>query len=137
MTEMGRIAIPENQYMLAAEIFTEAIADNKTVTAVKPRPDLCPFFQGVNWCPGGSDGGQSALLEHFRPRKVPVPDLVPRKRTPRGTERYRCRPRKLTADQFKAIQQRPYQTLRELAAEYGVSHETIRAARQTSPPDAK
>ncbi len=45
------------------------------------------------------------------------------------------RQRKLSPAQIEAIQQRPYHTLRELAEEYGVSHETIRAARRTRTPD--
>ena len=52
--------------------------------------------------------------------------------TSRRSSYQQPRHRKLSADQIKAIQQRPHHTLRELAAEYGVSHETIRAARRAT-----
>lgn len=39
---------------------------------------------------------------------------------------------KLSPEQIEAINRKSHLTLRELAAEYGVSHETIRAARRTA-----
>jgi hypothetical protein len=34
--------------MLRRNLFAEAIAENRTVVAVKPRPELLPFFKAVN-----------------------------------------------------------------------------------------
>ena len=44
----------------------------------------------------------------------------------------KARDTKLTSEQIDAIQQRPPHPLRELAAQYGVSHETIRTAPSAS-----
>ena len=51
-----RVATPEERNRLARQLFAEAIVENGTLVAVKPRADLLPFFQGVKWCVGGSDG---------------------------------------------------------------------------------
>jgi DNA-binding NarL/FixJ family response regulator len=77
------------------------------------------------------------VLELFVPHRVVVPDfrvsssLVPRwpseRREPSGP-RYRIRPRKLTPEQEATIRDlAATKSLRALAAEYDVSHETIRA----------
>jgi site-specific DNA recombinase len=52
-------ATPEQQNRIARELFSEAIIENRTIVAVKPRSDLLPFFQAVNWCVGGSDGDRN------------------------------------------------------------------------------
>lgn len=49
-------AAPEERNRMARQLFAEAIIENRTVVAVKPRPELLPFFETVNWCIGGSDG---------------------------------------------------------------------------------
>ena len=49
-------ATPEERNRLARQLFAEAVVDNRTVVAVRPRPDLLPFFRAVKWCVGGSDG---------------------------------------------------------------------------------
>lgn len=72
------------------------------------------------------------MLEHFRPRRIRVPDSVQREETPPGTHRYRCQRRKLTLREIDAIRRTNDQTLRELAVDFGVSHETIRAVRRRS-----
>ena len=77
------------------------------------------------------------MLELFTPRRVAVPDLrtgaspsprwPPRRDVP-DTPRYRARARKLTSDQEASIRAvGTTKSLRALAAEFGVSHETIRA----------
>ncbi|CAA9319935.1 MAG: hypothetical protein AVDCRST_MAG93-5695 [uncultured Chloroflexia bacterium] len=65
----------------------------------------------------------------------------PPERNPVGASRrssdQQPRNRKFTLVQLEAIQQRPHHTLRELAEEYGVSHETIRAARSRKTPGGR
>jgi hypothetical protein len=50
------VAAPEERYRLLRELSGKAIIENRTVVGVKPRPELLPFFESVNWCVGGSDG---------------------------------------------------------------------------------
>ncbi len=70
------------------------------------------------------------MLEHFRPHRVPVPDLEQRDEKTYGTQRYRCRPSKLTTGEIDTILRQPNRTLRELADNLGVSHETVRTIRK-------
>ncbi len=49
-------ATPDERNRIARQLFAEAVVENRTVVAVKPRPDLLPFFRTVKWCVGGSDG---------------------------------------------------------------------------------
>lgn len=56
MAKAWKVATPEERNKLARQLFAEAIIENRTVVAVKPRPDPLPFFRAVNWCEGGSDG---------------------------------------------------------------------------------
>ena len=110
---------------------------------VKPRPELLPFFQSVKWCVGGSDGDRSRVLELFIPRRVAVPDfrigpfITPRwpsRRDVAARPRYRSRVRKLSPDQEVSIRALgTTKSLRALAAEFGVSHETIRAVLRQAP----
>ena len=70
------------------------------------------------------------MLELFAPRRVLVPDLRPRSgRRRRGPGiRYSLRNRKLTPAAESAIRALAgTKSLRALAAEFGVSHETVRA----------
>jgi hypothetical protein len=77
------------------------------------------------------------MLELFVPRRIAVPDfrirssLVPRwpsRREATARPRYCARARRLTADQESSIRAlAAIKSLRSLAAEFGVSHETIRA----------
>jgi hypothetical protein len=48
------VATPEERNRLARQLFAEAVIENRTVVAVKPRPELLPFF--VDLFIGGSDG---------------------------------------------------------------------------------
>jgi len=84
------------------------------------------------------------MLELFVPRRIVVPDfrirtaLVPRwpsRRDGSIRPRYHNRARTLTAEQEVAIRALAgTKSLRSLAADYGVSHETIRAVvRQDRP----
>lgn len=129
----------EEPYLLAREVFARTLITSKQAVACEPRPRMGSFFGSIAvnrkdiLCKIESDEGPSAMLERFRPRRVLVPDLVPREETPRG----RCRPGKLTPDQLKDIQQQPHRTLRELVEAYGVSHETMRATRSSSSTDGE
>ena len=70
------------------------------------------------------------MLELFAPRRVAVPDLRSRSRHPRcgSGVRYSVRARKLTPTEEAAIRAlAATKSLRALAADFGVSHETIRA----------
>ena len=71
-------ATPEERNRLARQLFAEAVIENRTVVAVKPRPDLLPFFAGVKWCEGGSDGGRARayVICHLAPWSSPKPLLV-------------------------------------------------------------
>ena len=70
------------------------------------------------------------MLELFTARRVAIPDLraLPRRRRGGSSGRYALRARKLTPAEASTI--RPLagsKSLRSLAADFGVSHETIRA----------
>jgi hypothetical protein len=41
------VATPDERNRLARQLFGEAIIENRTVVAVKPRPELLPFFESV------------------------------------------------------------------------------------------
>lgn len=69
------------------------------------------------------------MLEVFAPRRIRVPNLrlQPRHRLCGSSGRYSARFRKLTPTEESAIHAlAATTTLRSLAAEFGVSHETIR-----------
>ncbi len=85
------------------------------------------------------------LLRSGRPFRVPVPDFRPAPAyTPRWSarsrrddpapRRYARRPGKLTAGQESAIRALAgTKSLRSLAADFGVSHETVRAVLRLGP----
>ncbi len=70
------------------------------------------------------------MLELFAPRRIVVPDLrpLPRRRSCGSGARYSLRARKLTPAEEAGIRAlAATKSLRSLAADFGVSHETIRA----------
>jgi site-specific DNA recombinase len=67
------VATPEERNRLARQLFAEAVIENRTVVAVKPRPELLPFF--VDLFIGGSDGGRSCV---FHPARWAFPHSLPR-----------------------------------------------------------
>ena len=142
------------------------IADER-VAAVTPTAVFAPFFSAADGdaSPDGSGGGvnrESAVAEAtgigsassiFRGGsvRVPVADLRPAAvLTPRwptrsrpddpGPHRYHCRAHKLAPAQEATIHALAgTRSLRSLAAEFGVSHETVRAvlrARDARPATA-
>lgn len=145
LSQAWTLAMPAERNAIAQEVFADVVIENRTAVAVKPRPELAPFFTSLE-CQSEasvtSERKRRVLKQHLQypitqPVRVPVPHLMPREGTPRGTQRYRSRPRKLTPDLLKEIQQQPHRTLRELAEAYGVSHETIRAARRVRSTDGE
>ena len=127
------VAAAAERDKIARQLFGTVVVTNRTAVAVMPRPDLRPYFAVnplVESCKGGSDGGRGRVLELFTPRRVVVPDLRPRQcRHLCGTGyRYSLRARKLTAVEEATIRAlAATRNLRSLAAEFGVSHETVRA----------
>ena len=84
-----------------------------------------------------STGGRLRVLELFAPRRVLVPDLRPlsRRRRCGSGVRYAVRARKLTPAQESAIRAlAETKSMRSLAADFGVSHETNRAPVSLSYP---
>ena len=122
---------------LARKPFAKVVVSNRTAVAVVPRPEFRALFSALprpvtqdgEGCTGGNDGGR------FRGCSLPLDALIvapPAERRRVGRSRrdaYRApRARTLTAEQVAAVlASRPSRTLRELAAEFGVSHETIRS----------
>ena len=86
-------------------------------------------------------GGEFRVLELFTHRRIAIPDFRissslgprwPSRRDALIRSRYRARARKLTAEQETMIRTLvPSRSLRALAAEFDVSHETIRTVVQT------
>ncbi len=112
-----------------------AVIENKTVVVVKPRPDLLRFFRTVNWCEGGSN----ALWSPARTTAsgVVLVALLPPRRTVgcSGRAPYQRRlPGRLTDAERHAIRVLgSSRSLRSLAADFGVSHETLRPVLREHP----
>ncbi len=78
---------------------------------------------------GGSDGDRLRVLELFAPRRVAVPDLRPRQRRQHcgSGVRSSLRARTLTPAEESTIRAlAATKSLRSLAADFGVSHRTVR-----------
>jgi DNA-binding CsgD family transcriptional regulator len=122
-------ATPDESNKLARQLFAEAIVENRTVVAVKPRSDLFPFFLGVKWCLGGSDG----LRSHARTMAagVVLVSLPPERRVvgKSGRAAYAIERRtRLTPAEREAVCRRAVtRSLRDVAAHFGISHETVRS----------
>ena len=111
---------------------TDAVT-NGVAVVMEPQPGLVPFFavnRLVESCTGGSDGGR------FRGCIRPVDALVIAAPPPRRVSGkslrasyHEPRKRKLSPEQEAAIRALAQtRSLRALAAEFGVSHETVRGA---------
>ena len=102
------------------------------------RVDLAEAMRGRtggSWCVGGSDG----IRSHARTTATGfvLVGLSPVRRTVgiSGRAPYaRQRPTRLTPEEIATIRANADRPLRELAAEYGVSHETVRRAMRHLPP---
>jgi hypothetical protein len=117
--------------------------EGPAVTAV-PGPELSPcskkldsFRCRARGRMGGSDGGRLREIELFVPRRIAVPDFrtapAPTPRWPSRHDRlagprYHARARRLTPAQESTIRALAgTRSLRSQAANFGVSHVTIRA----------
>jgi hypothetical protein len=134
-----RAANDAQRNALARMLYVQVLIKDDRVAAVEPQPSFAPFFSWdcqVRRLSGGSDGDRSVGCI------LPVGSLVIAVRPPlhvagrskRAT--YRSpRQRKLSAEQVEAIRtEAGNRTLRELAAEFGVSHETIRTVLRQQLP---
>ena len=126
-------ATQEQRNRLARLIFEEIVINDNRVVAMKPRPELAGFFaldcqvRGLEVHRGGSDGasmrvrdtapavGRIAPVRLFA-RYFATPRLVPPSRT------------RLAPALWQEIASRAeFESLRDLAIAYDVSHETIRS----------
>ncbi len=125
-------ASQEQRNRLARLVFEEVVINDDRVAAVKPRPELAGFFaldcqvRGLEVNAGGSDGGR--LRERYTPAvfpsryPVPPPPAVAPELAPPPQKRPHL-PRTLWPEIAERARSA---SLRDLAMEYGVSHETIR-----------
>jgi hypothetical protein len=121
------------------------IVENRTAVAVVPRPEMRPFFETLS-CQVPDEmtrwrkrRGSNPHLQNLLPRhqRVPVLDFRvrhsvgprwPSRRDTTSPLRYRARARRLTPEQESKIRALAgTKSLRSLAADFGVSHETIRS----------
>jgi hypothetical protein len=126
------VATPDERNRLARQLFAETIVENRTVVAVKPRPELLPFFEAVKWCVGGSDGDRLREIDAVVSPLVPFlfPERLLRSCGRRGTGRYAVgtKPHRIPKDRWPEVVARANgEGLRSIARDFGVSHETVRA----------
>lgn len=132
------IASPEERNRIARQLFSSVVVTNRTAVAVVPRPDLVPFFVEVvvnppeKGCTGGSDGDRSRVFHTAARFAAYLPfwgPTTPLRRVGRSGRASYAAPRshKLTDTQRSEIATAAGcgRTLRALAADYGVSHQTI------------
>lgn len=129
------LATADERNRLARQLFRSVVIVNRTAVAVVPRPDLRPFFALVGVksdekeCSGGSDGlcSRGCILPAGAIVIAVVPERSPAGRSGRAS--YQTpRPRALSAaDEARIRRAADTRSLRDLAAAYEVSHETIRA----------
>ena len=138
MASACNAATPAKRNQIARERFSAAVVTQKTAVAVVPRPDVAPFFethprlavnQGGEECTGGSDGLRSRA--RTTDPAVVVVGLPPERRVVgrSGRAPYQRRSMgRLTGAEREAVRRlADNRTLREVAAEVGVSHETVRS----------
>lgn len=125
---------------MARQLFSKADVANKTVVARVPRPEDRPYFAqlfGEKKTNRRKRRGSVTPLRYLPPGAIIIAE--PQDRTSvgeSGRSTYQ-QPRsfKLSPEQVGVIQRTHGRTLRDLATDYGVSHETIRAARLSATPD--
>jgi hypothetical protein len=143
-----QVATPEERNELARQMFNSVKIENRTAVEITPRPDLVPFFAALAaessnvMTYGRKRRGSNPHLQNLSRghHRVPIQDfrlcpaVVPRWSSRREVSlfpRYHARARKLTPDQEASIRALAgTKSLRALAAQFGVSHETIRAVVQ-------
>jgi len=133
VADAWHVATPEVRNQIARNLFDAVQIENKTAVAVRPRPELRPFFEYITCQETVQERKRrdSNTLLLLSADFLPLPALFHQSES---SDR-----RRLTADQRAAIraQRQQGRSLRELAAEYGVSYQTIsNALRQLDPERA-
>jgi site-specific DNA recombinase len=152
LAQAWQVATPEERNKLARQMFNGVQIENRTAVAITPRPDLLPFFATLA-------SETSSVMTHGRKRRgtvpqvqyqygqsirVPLPDSKyigePTSRDSSHIDdtflprRLGQRPRKLTHSDEATIRILSITcSLRALAVQFGVSHETIRKIIATHP----
>ena len=128
-----RVATPAERNRPARTRFSGGAVADRTALAVVPRPDLRPFLADnplAESCTGGSDGLRSRGCMIPRAARA-FADLPQRRRAERSRRDAYQAPgaRRLSPEQEEALRRAALgRSLRDLAAEFGVSHESVRAA---------
>lgn len=132
LADAWKEATHEERNRFPRRLFVETVVANRAAVALVPRPEVRSVLEAISLrkqCMSGSDGDRRRMIELFSAHRIalaPTSDessnLVPRR-----YNRYSHRSRKLSPKEIGQIQaRRESQSLRSLAAEYEVSHETIR-----------
>ena len=144
-----KVATPAERNKLARQLFASVVVSNRTAVAVVPRPDLRPFFfalprpEGVNpdgeECTGGSDGDRSSGRTFGEGFVVVADPSRQRKAGKSGRGAPHGRARSLDESAVQRMRQEWVggRSLRDLAAEAGVSHETIRTRVNLTTEESK
>ena len=124
------VATPDERNRLARQLLAEAIIDNRTVVAVKPRPELLPFFRDLFI--GGSDGDRLRMIDVVVLPLIPFlyPERLLHARRRSGVGRYATTAKgpRIPPERWPEVAARAkYEGLRAVARDLGVSHETVRA----------
>ena len=140
-----QVATPEERNELARQMFNSMKIENRTAVEITPRPDLVPFFAALAaessnvMTYGRKRRGSNPHLQNLPSgqRRVPILDFRmgssttprwPSSRDAATPSRYRGRARRLTVEQETTIRALTgTRSLRSLAVDFSVSHETIRA----------
>jgi hypothetical protein len=139
-----QVATPEERNELARQMFNSVKIENRTAVEITPRPDLVPFFAALAaessnvMTYGRKRRGSVSPARHDTRGTDPINIAVvpPRRLSGRSkrTAYYAPRQSKLTAEQKATIRSEAgSHTLRDLAADFGVSHETIRTVLRQLP----
>ena len=137
MSETWKVATPVERNAIARELFFDVVIDNRAVVAVKPRPELVPFFQQIP----GLAGNDCQFITQGRKRRGTVThlrynfDYLYASSELRETlmqlalSTVTRRPSPLSPDAIAEVRKLASEgaPLRAIAAMVGVSHETVRA----------
>ena len=132
------VTTPEERNGIARALFASVIVDNKQAVACVPRPELKPFFRSIadnqtpDSCYSGSDGNPSREIDVVSPPLIPVLHSTSALGSLQRSESSRysggTRPTKIPEHLWPSVVERSKsQSLRSLARDFGVSHETVRA----------
>lgn len=144
------VASPDERNQIARQLFSDVYVINKTAVAVMPRPEFRPFLELADADAQVREDLSTAMSLRRKRRgsdarlRHGVGVVVIAASPPGGlagrAARASCtspRRRKLSPEQEAAIRTRARtSSLRSLAAEFGVSHETVRAVLRRKTPVA-